>query len=503
MHEVELKLQVPEDRRDALESALGVMQWQHTPLRAHYFDTADALLADHGFSLRLRREDGRWVQTLKGPGQHLMQRLEDEVEVSSGAEAPQPDLARHCHGAAGKALAAALGSKLNGNAFALQERFSTTVDRYTQLMETGTTKVEVAYDRGAIHAGSKSASVCELEVELESGSPALLCEIARPWVEQHGLWLSMASKAERGERLAAGRACGPVVKAGVPALRWSMTPQAMLQAVVASCLEQILPNAGEVAAGSVDADHVHQARVGLRRLRTALRELGRFAGTEELLDAGQLEVLATTFGQLGEVRDQVAVSRVVQARLEEAGAPPELRWPWPAGELHSPDAAVRDTAFQTVLLQLLEFALREPIPDQACSKGMCAKALEKRLSRLHRQVQRDGERFTQISVEHQHRVRKRLKRLRYLSEFVTPLYGTYAVERYVEALRPAQDALGAHNDDAVGLDVYRRATAEQAQAWFAVGWLSAQQRETARACRRALGKVADAPRFWKGGKKSG
>lgn len=191
------------------------------------------------------------------------------------------------------------------------------------------------------------------------------------------------------------------------------------------------------------------------------------------------------------------------ARLQEAGAPQGLQWPKPEGELHSPAAAVQDTAFQSVLLDLLAFTLREPTPGKACKKGQCSKALEKRLSKLHNEVERDGERFTEISVEHQHRVRKRLKRLRYLSEFVTPLYGTHAVERYVEALRPAQDALGTHNDDAVGLEAYQRATRQQPQAWFAVGWLTARQRETARECRRALRKVADAPRFWKGGSKSG
>jgi hypothetical protein len=77
------------------------------------------------------------------------------------------------------------------------------------------------------------------------------------------------------------------------------------------------------------------------------------------------------------------------------------------------------------------------------------------------------------------------------------------VERYVEALRPAQDALGEHNDDVVGLEAYRRAVAQQPQAWFAVGWLTAQQLDTARACRRALSKVADAPRFWKRAYKGG
>jgi inorganic triphosphatase YgiF len=171
MDEVELKLQVPEDRRDALEAALGVKQWQHTPLNAHYFDTADGLLARHGFSLRLRREREGWHQTLKGPGQQLLQRLEDDVEVAGSEETPRPDPARHRHGAAGKALAAALKSKLDADHLALQERFSTQVDRYTQLMERGSTKVEVAYDHGAIHAGGKSTpSLFQRGVSLEPGS---------------------------------------------------------------------------------------------------------------------------------------------------------------------------------------------------------------------------------------------------------------------------------------------------------------------------------------------
>jgi inorganic triphosphatase YgiF len=497
MHELELKLQVPEDRRNALESALGVTQWQHTPLSAHYFDTDDALLSSHGFSLRLRREGERWRQALKGAGKHAVQRLEDEAEVNGSEQTPVPDLSLHRHSPAGKALAAALEHKLDDEACTLQERFFTHVDRYTQLMERGSTKVEVAYDCGAIHASGKSTPVCELEVELVSGSPVVLCEIARPWIEQHGLWLSVASKAQRGEQLAAGRVWGPVVKASVPALDWSMTPQPMLQAVVACCLEQLLPNAGEVATGSVDAEHVHQARVGLRRLRTALRELGDLAGDEEVLDAQQQDVLATAFGRLGEVRDQDAVSSVVLSRLQEAGAPQGLHWPRPTGKLHSPDAAVRDTAFQSVLLDLLEFTLRAPVPDKDSDKGKRAKTIGKRLSRLHRQVQRDGARFTELSVEHQHRVRKRLKRLRYVSEFMTPLYGTHAVERYVQALRPAQDALGEHNDDAVGLKAFSRATATQSEAWFAVGWLTSQQIESARECRRALLKIGEAPRFWK------
>jgi CHAD domain-containing protein len=94
-------------------------------------------------------------------------------------------------------------------------------------------------------------------------------------------------------------------------------------------------------------------------------------------------------------------------------------------------------------------------------------------------------------------VRKRLKRLRYLGEFVAPLFGEHAVRRYLKALRPAQDALGTHNDAAVAMDAYRTAAKEDGRAWFAVGWLAARQPQGAQACRAALDKVAQARRFWK------
>lgn len=47
----------------------------------------------------------------------------------------------------------------------------------------------------------------------------------------------------------------------------------LMRAVLRNALQQVLANASEVAEGSESPDVIHQARVGLRRLRTALREL--------------------------------------------------------------------------------------------------------------------------------------------------------------------------------------------------------------------------------------
>jgi len=177
---------------------------------------------------------------------------------------------------------------------------------------------------------------------------------------------------------------------------------------------------------------------------------------------------------------------------------------------------VRAPAFQNVLVSLIGLTAAQPAEaapaittaeDGAAptapapvSANAVRRLLCKRLQRLHKQVLRDGERFESLDTESQHRVRKRLKRLRYLAEFVAPLFEKEeggAAGRYLKALRPAQDALGEFNDEAVALALYREATERDARAWFAVGWFTARHAAGAKACHKALAKIEDAPRFWK------
>ena len=157
---------------------------------------------------------------------------------------------------------------------------------------------------------------------------------------------------------------------------------------------------------------------------------------------------------------------------------------------------VRAPAFQSVLVSLIGFTAAAP-GDAGLPADEARRVLRDRLRRLHRQAVRDGRRFETLPTEAQHRVRKRLKRLRYLAEFVAPLFDEDKAGRYLACLRPAQDALGDYNDEAVALALYREAAEHDPQAWFAVGWFSARRAAGAKACRKALGRIEEAPRFWK------
>ena len=495
--EFELKFQVDAAHQAAVEAAVARGRSHRAHLRARYYDTADGALAAHHIVLRVRKEDGAWVQTAKAPGERLVERLEHNVELAPGraSETPLPLVGRHHGTPVGERIAEALRRAGHDPAEAeLVPLYGTDVWRTTREMRSGDALVELAFDLGSVRAGDRTHALRELEIELKHGSPSSLLELAGRWRARYGLWLDTVSKSQRGERLARGAEHGPPVKATTPRLEADASGPLVFRAVLDSCLSQILPNASEVAAGSTDPEHVHQLRVGIRRLRTALREMADFAPS---IDPAWEPALAETFGALGRQRDREHVMRSVQPKLEAHGAPP---CSIAADSDASPSAAamVRAPAFQAVLMGLIAASLPATAATEPATKAPSArKALRARLSKLHRQVLRDGKRFESLEAVKQHRVRKRLKRLRYLSELVAPLFSRGHVKAYLAALKPAQDAVGEHVDLLLSRRA-ARAVSERGdpKAWFDVGWLCAEIARSAKRARKALRRAGKAPAFW-------
>jgi triphosphatase len=76
--EIELKFLVPPAARAAIaaELARDVATHSRQSLKALYLDTPDRRLAQVGLAWRLRREGGRWIQTLKASGPNALERFE-------------------------------------------------------------------------------------------------------------------------------------------------------------------------------------------------------------------------------------------------------------------------------------------------------------------------------------------------------------------------------------------------------------------------------------------
>ncbi|MBT9457933.1 MAG: CYTH and CHAD domain-containing protein [Burkholderiaceae bacterium] len=483
MIEIELKFQVPAERRAAVRQAVATSAACTTQLRAQYFDTPDRRLARAGFALRLRQEDEVWVQTLKGRGDGRLARLEHEISLGRQPDVPVLDIQLHAQTPVGQALLDALGK----HAGALQAVFEVDVLRTHRVVRSLGARVELALDVGEIRAGASRLEVHELEFELKSGALAGLIDLASRWVGRHGLWLDVRTKSERGDRLARGLACGPVVHARLPSLTADMDVDSALRAISAVCLEQILPNVAELASGGGSAEHLHQARVGMRRLRSAHRLFGEPGAADW---EPQLAALAQ---RLGAARDRDLMDASLRPALLAAGAPlGELPGAAPTGDAAQ---ALRESSCTQLLLMLLLAAhgaeAHQPGEEGAglqASIGVLARA---RIKRLHRQLQKDASTFHGMDDAARHRTRKRLKRLRYGVEFVSALYRGKAVKRYLACLRPAQEALGQYNDLCVAEEAFRQQVQTDPRAWFAVGWLAAQREPLREAAARALREAVE------------
>ena len=507
MSETELKYQVPAAAAAAVDASLRRHGARAVRIESRYYDSSDGRLAAAAISLRLRKAGGRWEQTVKAPGRHALDRLEETTpRPGRWARAGPPiDPSLHDGTAAGAALASALRG--DGSVPAALELAYTSIVRRRALEATlARARVEIAFDRGAILAGELSEPICEVEYELKRGAAAALVELARAGIAAHGLWLSTLSKSARGDALARRGGRHAAVKAQAPALRKDMAPAALRRALLKVCFEQVGANASVLASGQLDDEVVHQLRVGLRRLRTVARELMAEGGAPPDWDAP----LTQAFRALGEYRDSTTVAAAISERLAAAGSPdPVLRAPGP--EPIDPVALVRGGDFQVGLLGVVDDLMVEarptpldavavdpgaPLPATA-TRAVDTAAIATRLDALHAGLKKAAKRFASLDDLRRHEVRKRLKRLRYLAELIGPVYRQRAVERYLEKLRPAQDELGAYVDNALALRLAReRVEAGDARAWFNVGWLRAQVPRGVKRCRRALAQAALARPFW-------
>lgn len=488
--EIELKFQVPLARQAALERALATKTAERVPLRARYFDTPDGRLAAAQLALRLRREGDAWVQTLKGRGDGLMQRLEHEVRRPPEAGDPPPlDLSLHAGTEAGAALAAAL----KGAAQAPVVAYGTEIQRLKRVLRHGGARVELALDTGQVIAGGARAAVCELEFELLSGPVSGLLDLASRWADRFRLVADPATKSERAQWLAQGRALRPVAVAEQPALAPGMALGVARAAMIGAALRHALPNAAALTAGAGAPEHVHQLRVALRRLRTVLRAFGP-------PDTARDAVIAGLFSALGGRRDLDVLAQTLAPAWAAAQAAGLALPPAPAADRDRDCPMLADPAVTRLWLGLIALARPDAevtsgllpfVPARpasgrpgASSPAVAAEALPDRsdpaepwdgpaldrLRRWHRQVRRQAARWPELDDAGRHRLRKRLKRLRYLLEFAAPLLARRAAERETAALRRLQDALGRWND----LVLARASLAAPATpaAFFAAGWLA-------------------------------
>ena len=481
--EIELKFQLPESKKKTVLQTLNKHKAQKIHLQAKYYDTPDRLLAKNYVAIRLRQEGDGWVQTFKAASKNHLQRIEEDIVLGKCEQEPELDLSHYQHN---QTVQNVLRNILGNEAADLQLQFQTDVQRTYHVFEFNHSQVEVCLDDGEIRTGKDQAKICEVEFELKQGSAQDLIEFAQTWVDKYQLWLDVRSKAERGNLLAMGKKASAATKAKSLNLDPSLSAEQALKRVIENSLNHILPNAAAIAGGVAEADHIHQARVGLRRLRSALKH---FSNWSAQIDPTWENELAELFKALGQLRDHDAIQDSVIPLIKQS-----CDFEFPLGaEIDSNIAKLFSGAKTTQLfLSLFSFIY---CGDE--SKSKLSKQVTKSLSKLFHKILMDATQFSTLTVEKQHRTRKHIKQLRYCIDFISRLYPEKEVQEFLNKLEPIQEYLGFYNDLFVAEQVFEQQAAEQSQFLFALGWVKAQQPHVAKKANKKLQHLSAKDIFWK------
>ncbi|MER2265338.1 CYTH and CHAD domain-containing protein [Methylobacterium oxalidis] len=511
--ETELKLEC--DRLDL--AALGshpLLQGDGEPaaVRSTYFDTPDEDLRAAGLTLRVRHQAEARIQTVKADAGTGAAGLFDRPEWETSISGDEPDPAAF----ADTPVRDILGSAKDAT---LAPCFTTVVMRTERLVSHGDARIRATLDEGRVETPAGDAPLCELELELESGTPGDLFALAQALSETVPLRLGALSKSERGFALRDGRLSAPS-KAGPVVLPADARAADAFRRIVMACLRHLRLNEAVFLAGR-DPEALHQIRVSLRRLRSAFSlfkpVLAHDPRAESLSQA--IKCAAEPFGRARNL-DVFLETTLPDEMARRPGEPglPELaeRLAADRDRAHAEVAEVlTSTAWRSLLLDLLSWletgpwltgAGADPARD-APARDFAADVLE----RFRKRIRKRGRHLAKLDPEARHRVRIAGKKLRYGADFFASLFPDKTARKrhkaFTVALSDLQDHLGALNDLATahtvmaGLADGPPGTAASGPALFAAGLTTAdneaQTGTLLAAAEEAHADLLDVKPFWR------
>ncbi|MCG8694446.1 MAG: CYTH and CHAD domain-containing protein [Minwuiales bacterium] len=492
-NQTEIELKLTAESVDALSAVLEAPcaasgeQRQSKKLETVYFDTPDLRLKRRGVAYRVRNTGDGYVQTVKveaSPAGGLKQRAEWEAAV----DGPEPDLDSIDE----PTVRERLGMILPGE---LKPIFATRIDRETRIVN-GTAnghrrRIEMAFDKGTIETETKTLPIAEVELELLEGRPEDVYQLALELLETVPLRIELESKSARGYALAGGGSTQPR-KARRVNLRENISVEEAMAEIVRGCLEHWSANEASALDGG-DPEGIHQMRVALRRLRSALIVFSSVIPEEQL--AWFKQECKWLLSSLGPARDwdvfnTELLAPVIAARPDDKSLARLGKAAATARENGNKmaEAAIKSPRYAVLMLRLgawldcrrwrteaddaMRAKLRRPMVDVA----------DALLSHRHKKALKLGRRFRSLPTAQRHVLRIALKKLRYSAEFFSSLYGQKRVKPYVRGLSGMQDALGHLNDVAVAERLLEALIAEQPAgkkrdglvnaAGVVVGWYS-------------------------------
>ena len=439
--ETELKLSLAaSDIPALLKHPLLVAVPKRQKLHNTYFDTPDLALTKERVAVRERRILRKTLLTVKTahPSEGgISQRSEWEAPTTPGVF-DFPTLVDD----------APLADKLSKVADQLVPIFTTDFSRRVWLLEFRRAKIEVALDQGLISTCrdeiSREQPICELELELKEGSPATLFALARILSRQVRLHPADESKAARGYALFLDQKAIPVRASALKVDRNDTTISVFLN-IARSCIAQLQANERGIQTPQND-EYIHQARVALRRLRTALRLFSQAlpTGFSDRWSNAWRDIAQ----ELGDARNwDVFCTEQIPLLDQDLGDHPDLltlRSFANARRLATHDTAKAYVTSKQYSLNIISFceALFSLKDQQDSIHSYATKSLKRR----HKRFVTGARMAHTLNAEQRHEVRIDLKKLRYTLDFFESLYPKKRVQSFSRSLASTQELLGHMND---------------------------------------------------------
>ena len=311
---------------------------------------------------------------------------------------------------------------------------------------------------------------------------------ARRLIDRVPVRLGVLTKAERGARLSAGKS-RKVTKSEAVDINSRMTVVEAFGVIVSACIKHYRLNE-PLGFGDSKVEALHQARVAMRRLRSALT---LFKPAIEDVEFEHLRQELRWFtGELGDARN---IDVYLERELADEERSDLMRERERAYDRVAD--AMNSHRFSRLLIDLVAWLSVGSWRKGKVARRSIAGLANRRLDKLWDAIAELGENIGRLDEDVRHQLRIKVKKLRYGMEFFRGLYLDGAEQKYFTSqLETLQEELGRLNDLATAKGI---GAEPRTDAWL-IG--SYEERRHLKAAEEAFRNLLKSGPFWRSNARS-
>lgn len=425
----------PGDLSKILKSGVFSGRLREVEFTSIYLDTKNRAFGRAGYSCRIRHEGKQLTQTIRGPRDSILERIEHKVVHSENKRHERQSLEH---------ILTQLGAPAAPTA--LKPIFTCKIKRAIYDQDG----IEAWIDKGTVTAGKSSGSICEISLVAPEARVSSMFAQAKVVLKAAPVEISILANSDRGYILL-GESISQHRTLLEPALHPGASARDGFGSAGNVALCQIMSN--RPAVGESEPEALHQLRVGIRRFEVALRLFSSLIRPRTKTDL--IKELKWIRGGLERARE---IDVFLAFLLSPGSSSPhvdsqvrslhQLCRREQKREYQRVQAVLQSDRFRMFLLAAAECANCERRLSPVVSAG-AGEVVAEALSAMREKLMRRP--IKRMSLQQLHKQRLRAKQMRYAIEFLDGLFegkGAKRAHRTADILRDLQDDLGELTDAA-------------------------------------------------------